>query len=68
MLIIIIGIISLLCGFYFLTEYVLRKIVRNDIKRIHNKYKNEFDRDATIQEIYDNAIYPIEYYEKEILK
>lgn len=53
---------------FLLTEYVQKRMIRNDIARIHAIYQKESQRNATIDEIYSNAIYPKEYYDKELLK
>ena len=53
---------------FLLTEYVQKRMIRNDIARIHAIYQNELHRNATIEEIYSNAIYPKEYYDKELMK
>lgn len=53
---------------FLLTEYVQKRMIREDIARIHAIYQSVSHRDATIEEIYANAIYPKEYYDKELMK
>ena len=71
----IVFLLSIFIGFiignfliFLLTEYVQKRMIRNDIARIHAIYQNESHRNATIEEIYSNAIYPKEYYDKELMK